>query len=139
MYLNVLFFPFLSFLLVGLFGRFFGRFVSKYLAVSCIFFTFIFSLFIFYEIGLCHSIVVVELYNWVSLYEHIIGFGLLFDSLTCIMLVIISFISFIVHLYCLDYMEHDPFLCRFMCYLSLFTFFMEFLVTADNFIQMFIG
>lgn len=55
------------------------------------------------------------------------------------MLVIITLISFMVQLYSLSYMKHDPFLCRFLSYLSLFTFFMELLVTADNFIQLFIG
>jgi len=139
MYINVLIFPVLSFVLVGLFGRFLGRLVSKIMAVVCIFITFLYSLFIFYEVGLCQSIVVIELYSWIVLHEISINLGLLFDSLTCVMLLIISFISFIVHLYSLDYMENDPFLCRFFCYLSMFTFFMEILVTADNFIQMFVG
>ena len=68
-----------------------------------------------------------------------IHFGLLFDPLTSFMLVIITFISFLVHVYSLDYMSHDPYQTRFFCYLSLFTFFMLLLVTADNFLQLFIG
>lgn len=139
MYIVVLFLPLLSFIFSGLLGRYFGRIICKLLAVSCIFVTFLLSLFIFYEIGLSQSVVEIELYDWLILYENSINFGLLFDSLTCVMLVVISFISFIVHLYSLGYMEHDPYLCRFLCYLSLFTFFMEFLVTADNFLQLFIG
>lgn len=55
------------------------------------------------------------------------------------MLLIITGISFLVHLYSLGYMSEDPHLSRFVSYLSLFTFFMIFLVTADNFLQMFIG
>ena len=55
------------------------------------------------------------------------------------MLLIITGISFLVHVYSVGYMSHDPFICRFISYLSLFTFFMLFLVTADNFLQMFIG
>jgi len=55
------------------------------------------------------------------------------------MLVIILCISFFVHLYSLGYMKQDPHLLRFISYLSLFTFFMLVLVTADNFLQMFIG
>jgi NADH:ubiquinone oxidoreductase subunit 5 (subunit L)/multisubunit Na+/H+ antiporter MnhA subunit len=67
------------------------------------------------------------------------NFGLLFDNLTCTMLLIICVISFFVHIYSVEYMKNDPFLCRFISYLSLFTVFMEILVTADNLIQMFIG
>jgi NADH:ubiquinone oxidoreductase subunit 5 (subunit L)/multisubunit Na+/H+ antiporter MnhA subunit len=55
------------------------------------------------------------------------------------MLIIITSISMLVHLYSSDYMSHDPHVTRFMSYLSLFTFFMIILVTADNFLQMFIG
>jgi NADH-quinone oxidoreductase subunit L len=63
----------------------------------------------------------------------------LFDVVTCVMLVVVTFISFLVHVYSLEYMGYDPSFNRFMSYLSLFTFFMLLLVTADNFIQMFIG
>lgn len=55
------------------------------------------------------------------------------------MLLVITSISFFVHLYSLEYMSHDPFLNRFISYLSLFTFFMLVLVTSDNFLQLFIG
>lgn len=55
------------------------------------------------------------------------------------MLVIVTFISTLVHLYSTEYMEHDPHLPRFMSYLSLFTFFMLILVTGNNFLQMFVG
>jgi NADH:ubiquinone oxidoreductase subunit 5 (subunit L)/multisubunit Na+/H+ antiporter MnhA subunit len=65
--------------------------------------------------------------------------GFMFDSLTVIMLIVVTFVSSVVHLYSTEYMSHDPHLPRFMSYLSLFTFFMLILVTADNFIQMFVG
>lgn len=68
-----------------------------------------------------------------------VTFGFLFDSLTCTMLLIIIVISTAVHFYSLGYMSMDPHLTRFLAYLSLFTFFMEFLVASDNFLQMFIG
>ena len=55
------------------------------------------------------------------------------------MLIVVTFISTLVHLYSNEYMSHDPHLPRFMSYLSLFTFFMLILVTADNFIQLFVG
>jgi NADH:ubiquinone oxidoreductase subunit 5 (subunit L)/multisubunit Na+/H+ antiporter MnhA subunit len=65
--------------------------------------------------------------------------GLLFDSVSSLMLVVITFISLLVHLYSTTYLIDDPYLSRFMSYLSLFTFFMILLVTSDNFIQIFIG
>jgi NADH:ubiquinone oxidoreductase subunit 5 (subunit L)/multisubunit Na+/H+ antiporter MnhA subunit len=55
------------------------------------------------------------------------------------MLIVVTYVSAVVHLYSIAYMSHDPHIQRFMSYLSLFTFFMLVLVTADNFIQMFIG
>jgi len=63
----------------------------------------------------------------------------MFDTLTVVMCCVVTFISSLVHLYSIEYMAHDPHLSRFMSYLSLFTFFMLILVTADNFIQMFVG
>lgn len=63
----------------------------------------------------------------------------MFDSLTVVMCCVVTFVSFIVHLYSTEYMAHDPHLPRFMSYLSLFTFFMLILISADNFIQMFVG
>jgi len=68
-----------------------------------------------------------------------VKFGLLFDSLSSIMAIVVTGISFFVHCYSIDYMSHDPHICRFMSYLSLFTFFMLILITADNFVQLFIG
>jgi NADH-ubiquinone oxidoreductase chain 5 len=67
------------------------------------------------------------------------SWGLLFDSLTVVMLVVVTFVSSLVHLYSISYMSHDPCATRFMCYLSIFTFFMLMLVTGDNFIQLFLG
>jgi NADH-quinone oxidoreductase subunit L len=61
------------------------------------------------------------------------------DSLTAVMLVVVNSVSSLVHLYSLGYMSHDPHKKRFMAYLSLFTFFMLMLVTADNFVQLFLG
>merc|ERR1712100_309035 len=65
--------------------------------------------------------------------------GFLFDSLTVVMLVVVTCVSSLVHLYSIDYMRTDPHKVRFFSYLSLFTFFMLILVTADNFVQMFVG
>ncbi len=68
-----------------------------------------------------------------------IKIGLLFDSLTVIMLLIIYFISLCVNIYSIGYMGHDPFIIRFFTFLGFFTFFMVVLVTSDNFLQLFVG
>ena len=67
------------------------------------------------------------------------SFSLQFDGVVCSMLILISCISFFVHLYSTSYMDGDPHLPRFMSYLSLFTFFMIVLVTSNNLVQLFIG
>lgn len=68
-----------------------------------------------------------------------IHFGFQFDSLTVTMLVVVSAVSALVHLYSTGYLEGDPHVSRFLSYLSLFTFLMIVLVTSDNFLQLFIG
>ncbi len=67
------------------------------------------------------------------------SFGLLYDSVTVIMLIVVTTVSSLVHIYSTGYMSGDPHVPRFMSYLSLFTFFMLVLVTADNILQLFIG
>jgi len=69
----------------------------------------------------------------------LVSFGLLFDSITVVMLIVVTTVSSLVHIYSTGYMAGDPHIPRFMSYLSLFTFFMLILVTADNLLQLFIG
>ena len=139
MFLSILFFPFLGFIYSGLFGKFFGREGSSFFATFFVFCSFLLSVFAFYEIGLSSTVTTVTLFSWAILDIYTINFGLLFDALSCGMLIIVTGISSLVHLYSVGYMSHDPHISRFMSYLSLFTFFMLVLVTADNFIQLFIG
>ena len=139
MYLIVLYTPLLSFIICSLFARYIGSSGSKFFSTLSIFFSFFVSVFIFFEIGLSGSICCLNVFKWFSVGLLNVDFGFLFDSLTVIMLIVITFISSLVHLYSCEYMSHDPHISRFMSYLSLFTFFMLILVTADNFIQMFVG
>lgn len=85
------------------------------------------------------NIYILTISKWICIDTISIKWCFCFDSLTSIMLVIVTFISTLVHLYSTEYMENDPHLPRFMSYLSLFTFFMLILVTANNFLQMFVG
>jgi len=77
--------------------------------------------------------------SWITVDSLNIDWSFCFDSLTSVMLIVVTFISTLVHLYSTEYMEYDPHLPRFMSYLSLFTFFMLILITANNFLQMFVG
>jgi NADH-ubiquinone oxidoreductase chain 5 len=130
--------PFIGFIGASTFGRLLGV-GACYLTVFNIFLSFCFSCILGFKIltsNYCYTLV---LYPWI--YSDIlqINWGFQFDSLTFVMLFVITSISTLVHLYSLEYMEQDPHLIRFMSYLSLFTFFMLILVTANNFVQMFVG
>jgi NADH-ubiquinone oxidoreductase chain 5 len=139
MYLLLVFLSFLGSCLAGLFGRYLGSHGAAFMTTSCLFFSFLLSIGVFFEVGLSECPTYIKIAPWIYSETMSIDWGFLFDSLTATMCVIVTFISFLVHLYSIEYMSHDPHLPRFMSYLSLFTFFMLILVTADNFVQMFIG
>jgi len=139
MYLNILFLPLISSFSGGILGRFLGPKGAGIITTSCIFFTFLISLFSFFEIGIANSTCSVKMSPWVSVELTDIYWGFYFDSLTAVMLVVVTSVSCLVHLYSTEYMAHDPHIPRFMSYLSLFTFFMLILVTSDNFVGLFVG
>ena len=139
MYLLIIFLSITGSCLAGLFGRYFGSWGSAIITTSCLFLSFLISLFIFYEVALIGCFVYIKLTTWINSDLINIDWGFMFDSLTASMCVVVTFISFLVHLYSTEYMSHDPHLPRFMSYLSLFTFFMLILITGDNFVQMFVG
>lgn len=139
MYLLVVFLPLLSFLMISFFGRFFGRTGSSLISFILMLVTTLISWFLFFEISLSKSLLSISLFTWLNTDLLFIQWGFIFDSVTSLMLIVVTTISFFVHLYSISYMGHDPHLQRFLSYLSLFTFFMLILVTADNFLQMFVG
>ena len=139
MYVPLVFLSLIGFCITGLFGRHIGPKGAAITTTACLILSFFLSLFAFYEVGLMGSPVYIRLATWVSSEVLLVNWGFLFDSLTVIMCIVVTFVSSLVHLYSIEYMSHDPHLPRFMSYLSLFTFFMLILVTADNFIQMFLG
>ena len=139
MYLLIISLPLLGTIFSGLFGYYLGAFGAMLVTVLCITLTFILSCFAFYEVALAGSPCYIELFKWFDSELITFSWGFLFDTLTVVMLVVVTSISMCVHLYSTEYMAHDPHIQRFMAYLSLFTFFMIILVTADNFFQMFLG
>jgi len=139
MYLTLIFLPLMGSIIAGLFGRKIGPQGACIITVSCLVLTCCLSFTAFYEVALAGSPVYIKLIPWIDTELFNVDWGFLFDTLTVIMCCVVTFVSSLVHLYSTEYMAHDPHLPRFMSYLSLFTFFMLVLVTADNYIQMFVG
>ena len=139
MYLVLVFLPLIGFLTAAMFGRFISPKGSCFITVLLLLITFLISIFAFYEVAFIGCPVYIKLVPWINSETLNIDWGFHFDSLTVTMCCIVTFVSTLVHLYSTEYMSHDPHLSRFMSYLSLFTFFMLILVTADNYIQMFVG
>ena len=139
MYLLIVFLSLIGSISAGVFGRYLGFWGASLVTTTCLGVSLVISFFLFYEVALSGSFVYIKLSTWVSSEVLNIDWGFMFDTLTVIMCIVVTFISFAVHLYSIEYMSHDPHLTRFMSYLSLFTFFMLMLVTADNFVQMFVG
>ncbi|MFM7621080.1 MAG: NADH-quinone oxidoreductase subunit L [Alphaproteobacteria bacterium] len=118
------------------------NFVDKFAQIFttiCLFGSLLFSIIIFYEVFQNKIATNQVLISWISSGDLIVNWSLKIDSLVAIMLIVVSGVSFVVHLYSIGYMHEDPSIARFMSYLSLFTFFMLMLVSADNFVQLFFG
>lgn len=139
MYLSLIFLPLLGTILTGFGSRWRGNYGAKLIPTIGIALTFFCSLYAFYEVGLCHSPCLIRVSPWRITETTTIYWGFLFDTLTCVRLVVVTSISTLVHLYSTEYMGHDPHLPRFRSYLSFFTFFRLILVTAENLVQRFVG
>lgn len=126
--------PLISAIVAGMLGRQIGKEGASRITVISILVTWLAAIGIFYEVILKKAECYIKLTTWV-----LVDFGLQYDGLTAIMCVVVTSISLLVHLYSTEYMGEDPHLPRFMSYLSLFTWFMLILVTADNLMQMFVG
>lgn len=139
MYLLIVFLPLLGSAAAGFFGRFLGSRGAAVVTTSCVIISSILSCIAFYEVALGASTCIVQVAPWIKSEMFDASWSLLFDSLTVVMLIVVTFVSSLVHIYSISYMSHDPHSPRFMSYLSIFTFFMLMLVTGDNFIQLFLG
>ena len=139
MYLSIILLPLLSFFICGLFGRKVGYNGTKIISCALLLLTSLLCLLAFSEVVILKSPLTIPLWVWFDtgfLYNSI---TLQFDFIVCSMLILVTSVSFFVHVFSTSYMDGDPHLPRFMSYLSLFTFFMIILVTSNNLIQLFIG
>ena len=139
MYLLSVFLPFFSSLFSLIFGRFVGKNGIFIITIGSLLISFVISLILFYEISLVGYNCLIKLYPWICIGYLNIEIGFYFDSIVSIMLMMVSFISLLVHIYSIEYMNSDYNINKFMAYLSLFTFFMFLLISADNFLQLFVG
>nr|YP_010338949.1 NADH dehydrogenase subunit 5 [Erythrolobus coxiae]UNJ19021.1 NADH dehydrogenase subunit 5 [Erythrolobus coxiae] len=139
MLLTIILFPFFSFFFSSFFGRFLGYKGTFVFTTTLLFVTMLMSWIIFLEAGFFNSKIQVNLKIWLNIELLIFFLSFSVDGVTSIMIVMISTISAIVHLYSSNYMLQDPHNTRFFSYLSLFTFFMLFLVISNNLICLFFG
>jgi NADH-ubiquinone oxidoreductase chain 5 len=139
MYLALIVLPILGSIASGFFGRKIGVSGSQLITCGCVITTTIISIIAFIEVGLNNIPVTIHLFRWVDAESLNISWGFNFDSLTVSMLIPVLIVSSLVHVYSIGYMSHDPHNQRFFSYLSLFTFMMIILVTANNFLLMFVG
>lgn len=139
MYLLILVLPLMGCLISGLFSRYLGEESAIKISTGLVGLTSGISIYSLYEVGIVGNKVKLSIGDWVKSDMLLGSWGLLFDSLTVVMLVVITFISFMVHVYSIEYMNGDPYRSRFFSYLSMFTFCMVILVTSDNYVGLFCG
>jgi NADH-quinone oxidoreductase subunit L len=139
MFAAAVFLPLLGALAAGLFGRFLGDRGAQIVSCACLILAAIFSVFIFKDVVMDGNVRDVAIYTWFESGTLKVSWALHFDSLTAVMVSVVTIVSAAIHVYSIGYMEHDPGIPRFFSYLSLFTFFMLMLVTAANLVQMFFG
>lgn len=132
-------FPLLSFFLSGTFGRKWGDRFSQYITCGLMGLTTLFAGILFFQLGLNDETLSIPLFTWIRVEFFEINWGIQLDSLSLVMIAVVTLISWMIHIYSIGYMKGDSGVPRFMAYLSLFTFFMLSLVTAPNLLQLFFG
>lgn len=138
LYLLVPLAPLMGAIIAGLFGRFIGTIWSHRTTILLVFISLIASLIIFADVyqGNTYN---GSVYSWMVLGETHFEIGFLIDLLTATMMVVVTLVSLMVHIYTIGYMHGDPGYQRFFSYISLFTFSMLMLVMSNNFLQLFFG
>ena len=135
----IIFSPLLGFLISGLIGRKIGDFASQFITCFLIFVSTAISFFYLYLFINGSGVLNFLIFKWIASGDLNLNWSIYIDTLTSVMLVVVTSVSFLVHIYSIGYMKNDPDKPRFMGYLSLFTFAMLMLVTSDNFLQLFFG
>jgi NADH-quinone oxidoreductase subunit L len=131
--------PLAGAVVAGFFGRVIGDRLSQLVTCLGLLIALAASVVIFQDVALGHAVMDRTLFTWIKSANFDVNWQIHIDTLTAVMLIVVNGVSAMVHIYSIGYMAHDKSIPRFMAYLSLFTFFMLALVTADNLVQMFFG
>jgi len=138
--LTIVLAPLIASMVAGLFGRVIGRSGAHWVTILGVLISFLLSVVIFKQVifdQVSHTSI--DIYQWLALGDFSFKIGFLIDPLTVTMMVVVTFVSLMVHIYTIGYMHDDPGYQRFFSYISLFTFSMLMLVMANNFLQLFFG
>ncbi len=125
--------------LISFFGLKKMEYLAKIVTCFCVGVSTLIAIDLAYDVIVGKKIVHGSMISWIPLGNHLVSWGLYVDSMAAIMAVVVTSVSLMVHLYSLGYMAQDKSIVRFMSYLSLFTFFMLFLVMGDDLLQLFLG
>ena len=139
MYTAIVFLPLLGAIIAGFGGRFIGDRGAHIVTCGAMGLSLVFGLVLFYDVAIQHNPQTIVLFTWIQSGTMDAAWSLKFDTLTAVMVLVVTVVSTMVHVYSIGYMHHDPHNPRFFAYLSMFTFAMLMLVTADNLVQMFFG
>ena len=135
----ILFLPLVAAIISGFFGRIIGDKGSQIITSLFVSISAILSIIVLFNVvtnGYSENLIIA---TWINSGSLNVNWSVNIDPLSAVMLVVVTLVSALVHIYSIGYMSHDPHKSRFMSYLSLFTFAMLTLVTSDNFIQLFFG
>lgn len=135
----VVFLPFLAGVIVGFFGRAIGNRGSQLITCGALLLSAVLGGFLFRDILASEQPQIIPLAHWIIAGGVDVSWALRLDTLTGVMILVVTIVSSMVHVYSIGYMAEDPSIPRFMAFLSLFTFFMLALVTSNDFVQLFFG
>ncbi len=139
MEISILFLPLIASIISGFFGRYIGDRNSEIVTSVLVSASALLSIYVLYQVVVNQYEENIVIATWINSGSLDVNWSMLIDPLSAVMLVVVTLVSSLVHIYSIGYMSHDPHKPRFMAYLSLFTFAMLMLVTADNFLQLFFG
>ena len=139
MEISILFLPLIASIISGFFGKMIGDRNSEIVTSLLVSISALLSIFVLYQVIVNQYEENIVIATWINSGSLDVNWSMLIDPLSAVMLVVVTSVSSLVHIYSIGYMSHDPHKPRFMAYLSLFTFAMLMLVTSDNFIQLFFG
>ncbi len=139
MYAATVFLPLIGAIIAGLFGRLIGDKAAGWVCSGALLLSALLAVPMVYDVAVLDNPRDVEVLTWIDSGTFEVSWALRFDALSAVMVLVVSFVSAMIHVYSIGYMAADKSVPRFFSYLSLFTFFMLALVTANNFLQLYFG